>query len=109
MFAPWLEVIRLWPGHGMQWNGRFYIQFWQFSFIPFPYHTKNLPFHTKIFIHIPSLRIFRLEAMQRIFCTFAMLLATTRKGAYNNTQMQRQVSGMHIARGFMRRRSQDLH
>ena len=47
--------------------------------------------------------------MQHIFCTFAMLLATTRKGAYNNTKMQRQVSGMHIARGFMRRRSQDLH
>ena len=47
--------------------------------------------------------------MQHIFCTFAMLLAPTRKGAYNNTKMQRQVSGMHIARGFMRRRSQDLH
>ena len=37
-----------------------------------------------------------------------MLLATTRKGVYNNTKMQRQVSGMHIAHGFMRRRSQDF-
>ena len=37
--------------------------------------------------------------MQHIFCTFAMLKATTRKGAYNNTKMQRQVSDMHIAHG----------
>ena len=46
--------------------------------------------------------------MQRIFCTFAMLLATTRIGAYNNTKMQQQVSGMHIAHGFMHRRRQDF-
>ena len=52
--------------------------------------------------------MFRLEAMQHIFCTFAMLLATTRKGAYNNTKMQRQLSGMHIAHSFMRRHSQDF-
>ena len=37
-----------------------------------------------------------------------MLLATTRKGAYNDTKMQRQVSGMHIAHGFMHRRNQDF-
>ena len=47
------------PGHGMDWNGRrfFLIPYWQFSSIPFPFHTKNLPFnipfHTKIFFHIP--------------------------------------------------------
>ena len=23
------------------------------NFLPFPFHTKNLPFHTKIFFHIP--------------------------------------------------------
>ena len=44
---------------GMVWNGRrfFHIPYWQFSSIPFPFHTKNLPFHipflTKIFFHIP--------------------------------------------------------
>ena len=44
---------------GMVWNGRrfFHIPYWQFSSIPFPFHTKNLPFHipfhTKIFFDIP--------------------------------------------------------
>ena len=44
---------------GMVWNGRrfFHIPFWKFSSIPFPFHTKNLPFHfpfhTTIFFHIP--------------------------------------------------------
>ena len=90
------------PGHGMEWNGRrfFHIPNWQFSSIPFPFHTKNLPFHisfhTKIFFHIPlhtSIpKKFKLESMQRIFCCF-------------NTKMQRPVSGMHIARGLMHRRS----
>ena len=48
-------------GHGMYWNGRrfFHIPYWQFSSIPFPFHPKNLPlhipFHTKIFFHIPFL------------------------------------------------------
>ena len=50
---------RLPAGHGIEWNGRrfFHIPYWQFSSIPFPFHTKNLsfhiPFHTKIFFHIP--------------------------------------------------------
>ena len=32
----------------MEWNGRrfFHIPYWQFSSIPFPFHTKNLPFHS---------------------------------------------------------------
>ena len=40
----------------MVWNGRrfFHIPYWQFSSIPFPFHTKNLPFripfHTKILV-----------------------------------------------------------
>ena len=64
---------------GMVWNGRrfFHIPYWQFSSIPFPFHAKNLPFHTKfssIFHSIlPYQRTFTLEAMQRIFCTIAML------------------------------------
>ena len=64
---------------GMVWNGRrfFHIPYWQFSSIPFPFYTKNLPFHTKIFFHIHSIlpyqRNFRLEAMQRVFCCFAPL------------------------------------
>ena len=47
--------------------------------------------------------------MQRIFCTFAMLQATTSEGVRNNTKMQQPVSGMHIAHGLMmHRRSQDF-
>ena len=34
--------------------------------------------------------------MQRIFCTFAILQATTRGGAPNNANMQEPVSGMHM-------------
>ena len=46
--------------------------------------------------------------MQRIFCSFAMLKATTSEGAHNNTKMQQPVSGMHIARGLMHERSEDF-
>ena len=44
------------------------------------FHISNfLPFQTKIFFHnlfhsiLPYQRTIRLEAMQRIFCTFAMM------------------------------------
>ena len=64
-----------------------------------PFHTKNLPFHTKIFFHIPFhasiSQTFR-QAMQQIFCALAMLKATIRKTASNNTKMQRLVSGIHM-------------
>ena len=48
----------------MVWNGRrfFRIPFGQFFSIPFPFHTKNLPFHTKIFFHIPVLAKILVEA-----------------------------------------------
>ena len=34
-------------GHGIKWNGRWFfrIPYWQFFFILFPFHIKNLPFH----------------------------------------------------------------
>ena len=47
--------------------------------------------------------------MQRIFCIFALLQATTCEDARNNTKMQRPVSaGMHIAHALMHWRSQDF-
>ena len=52
-------ILLITANQGMVWNGRrfFHIPYWQFSSIPFPFHTKNLPFHipfyTKIFFHIP--------------------------------------------------------
>ena len=66
------------PGHGMEWNGRrfFHIPYWQFSSISFPFHTKNLPFHTKIFFHIPLHTKEILDWKQcnvYIFCCFAPL------------------------------------
>ena len=45
--------------HGMEWNRRrfFYIPYWLFSSISFPFRSKNLPFHilfhAKNFFHIP--------------------------------------------------------
>ena len=46
--------------------------------------------------------------MQCIFCTLAMLQATTREGALNNAKMQKPVSGMHTADSLIHRRSQDF-
>ena len=67
----------------MEWNGKrfFHIPYWQFSSIPLPFHTKNLPFHfpfhTKIFFHIPfhtSIPMwFRQSATRNLYCTFATL------------------------------------
>ena len=34
--------------------------------------------------------------MQRVFCAFAMLSATTREGARSSTKMRRPVTGMHM-------------
>ena len=40
---------------GMVWNERwfFHIPYRLFSFIPFPFHTTNVLFHTKILFCIP--------------------------------------------------------
>ena len=54
----------------------------------FPFHTKNLPFHTKIVFYIPyhtSIPAkFRAKAMRNLYCTFATLSVplqvVTRKG-----------------------------
>ena len=104
--------LNLRSGHGMESNGTrfFHIPYWQFSSIPFQFHTKNLPFHIKNFFHIPFhifpyQRNFKLEAMQRIFCGFAPLQCCKQllvKYA-NNTKMR--ISGMHIAQGLMHWRS----
>ena len=46
--------------------------------------------------------------MQHIFCTFAMLQATTSEGARSNTKTQQPVSGMQIAHGLIHRHSLDF-
>ena len=64
----------------MVWNGMeddFSMFNWQFSSIPFPFHTKNHPFHTKIFFIflsiLPYQGKFRLPATRNLDSTFAML------------------------------------
>ena len=48
----------------MTWNGRqfFHLPYWQFSSIPFPFDTKNIPFHISFhtkaaFTESPYLRL----------------------------------------------------
>ena len=56
--------------NGMEWNERqfLYILCWQFSSIPFPLHTKNLPFHTKIFFFITFHIKVSLDRKLRVIC-----------------------------------------
>ena len=76
----------------MVWNGKqfFHIPYWQFSSIPFPFHTKNLPFHTKIFFDIPLILPdedkFRPEATRNLHCTFATLSAPLQVVSCNRKQ-----------------------
>ena len=61
------------------------------NFLPFNFHSIPKIFHfilkfSSIFHSIK--KTFRLEAIQCIFCTFAMLQATTHENARNNTKMQ---------------------
>ena len=122
-----VKFLMLPPGHGMQWNGKrfFHIPYWQFSSIPFPFHTKNLPFHTKIFFHIPFytkifFHILFHTSIPKKFLTgsnfnvyFAALhlcnvVSNRSWRCANNTKMQRLVSGMHIAHGLMHRCNLDF-
>ena len=84
------------------------------NFLPFHFHCIPKIFHSVLkfssLFHsiLPNQKTFGLEAIQLIFCIFAMLYATICKSARNNTKMQRPVTGMHIAHGLMCSNSQDF-
>ena len=73
-----------------------------------PFHSKNLPFHTKIFFHIPFHTKEVLDWKQyNTYSTLHLCRVESNhsEGACNNTKIQRLVSGMHIAQDLMHRRN----